>query len=181
MSGFEFAFTLFGLLLGLALTEGLSGLARALKNRHVVPISWPTVLLGVFVACDVVTFWMYGWSLREKLEVSWPVMFGGFIVSGTYFVSASLVFPSDNEVDVDAHFDRTRGLVLGGVVFCNLALLALTISLIGLSPFGNFRALVITCTLFPAALIAIVARDRRVVVGCLVWLIALYPLSPVWN
>ena len=34
MSGFEFFFSLFGLLLGLALAEGLGGLARALKARE---------------------------------------------------------------------------------------------------------------------------------------------------
>lgn len=34
MNGFEYIFTLFGLLLGLALAEGLRGLARALKARR---------------------------------------------------------------------------------------------------------------------------------------------------
>jgi len=42
MTGFEFIFTLFGLLLGLALAEGLSGLAKALKASHKVRIGWPT-------------------------------------------------------------------------------------------------------------------------------------------
>jgi len=69
MSGAEFAFTLFGLLLGLALAEGLGGLARALKARHKVRIGWPTALLGLFVSCDVVTFWMYGWAMRKLLQI----------------------------------------------------------------------------------------------------------------
>ena len=93
MDGLEFVFSLFGLLLGLALTEALSGLARALKAKHRVRIGWPTALLGMLVACDVVTFWMYGWSLRERLQVSWPLMFGGFVVTGIYYVCASLIFP----------------------------------------------------------------------------------------
>lgn len=46
MSGFEFIFSLFGLLLGLALAEGLGGLSRALKTSHRVRIGWPTALLG---------------------------------------------------------------------------------------------------------------------------------------
>ena len=78
MSGFEFIFSLFGLLLGLALAEGLGGLARALKSRHKVRIGWPTALLGLFVTCDVVTFWMYGWGMRDLLPVNWPTLFGGF-------------------------------------------------------------------------------------------------------
>ena len=38
----------FGLLLGLALAEGLGGLARALKASGKVRIGWPTALLGLF-------------------------------------------------------------------------------------------------------------------------------------
>ncbi len=57
MNGFEYGITLFGLLLGLALTEALAGLARALKARKTVRIGWSTSLLGILIACDVVTFW----------------------------------------------------------------------------------------------------------------------------
>ena len=80
MSGFEFIFSLFGLILGLALAEGLGGLSRALKASHKVRIGWPTALLGLFVSCDVVTFWMYGWAVRDLLPLGWPLMFGGFVV-----------------------------------------------------------------------------------------------------
>jgi uncharacterized BrkB/YihY/UPF0761 family membrane protein len=86
MSGFEFIFSLFGLILGLALAEGLGGLARALKARAIrVRIGWPTALLGLFVSCDVVTFWMYGWAMRDQLPLSWPVLFGGFLVTAIYY------------------------------------------------------------------------------------------------
>jgi len=33
---------------------------------------------------------------------------------------------------------------------------------------------------FPTLLLAIYTRDRRVVIGCLVYLISLYPLAVVW-
>lgn len=181
MSGFEFAFTLFGLLLGLALTEGLSGLARAIKARHRVRFGWATTLLGLFVACDVVSFWMYGWALRDRLEVSWPLMFGGFAVTGVYFVCASLVFPDEVDVDYDEHFDRTRPIVLGGILACNVALVALTAQLIGLSDPGSLRTLVTAWSFFPIALWAALTRSRKVAIGCLIWLTATYPLSVVWS
>ena len=181
MSGFEFAFTLFGLLLGLALTEGLSGLARAIKARHRVRIGWATTLLGLFVACDVVSFWMYGWAMRDQLKVSWPLMFGGFVVTGIYYVCASLVFPEEAETDFDAHFDRTRPLVLGGILVCNVALLALTTGLLGLGNLDSLRAIIITWSFFPFALWGAVTRSHKVAIGCLIWLIATYPLSIVWS
>ena len=92
VSGFEFLFSLFGLLLGLALAEGLGGLSRAIRASHRVRIGWATALLGIFVSCDVVTFWIYGWTMRELLPLTWPVLFGGFVVTGTYYVAATLIF-----------------------------------------------------------------------------------------
>ncbi|KTE21809.1 hypothetical protein ATE67_03905 [Sphingopyxis sp. H050] len=182
MSGFEFIFSLFGLILGLALAEGLGGLSRALKASHKVRIGWPTALLGLFVSCDVVTFWMYGWSMRDTLPLSWPVLFGGFIVTAIYFVSASLVFPDDPEAwdDLNAHFDRHRRKVLGGIFLCNVALIASVIWLAALPPL-DLRRIVITWSFFPVALLAIWTKDRRVVCACLIWLIATYPLSAVWH
>lgn len=181
MDDLEFIFSLFGLLLGLALAEALAGLARALKSKHRVKIGWPTALLGLLVSCDVVTFWMFGWQLRGGLKVSWPLMFAGFIVTGIYYVSAALIFPDDEDEDFSAHFERVRSLVLGGVLLCNAALFAFTVSLIGLEPLANLRAAVISWSLFPAALAAAFAKDRRIVIACLIWLIALYPLSAVWT
>ena len=182
MSGFEFVFTLFGLLLGLALAEGLSGLARAMKSDHKVRIGWPTVLLALFVSCDVVTFWMYGWALRDLIPVNWPTLFGGFVVTAIYFVSASLVFPDANCDDIDGHFQRQYRTVLGGVIGCNVALLTSTILLTGFpDSMVSLRAMIIVWSLFPIGLIAMMTSDRRVVIGCLIWLILLYPLSAIWQ
>ena len=182
MSGFEFIFSLFGLILGLALAEGLGGLARALKASHRVRIGWPTALLGLFVSCDVVTFWQYGWAMRDLLPLSWPVLFCGFLVTATYYVSASLVFPDEAEAwgDLNSHFDKHHRKVIGGILLCNVALIASVVALDGLPAF-DLRRIVITWSFFPVAALAIWAKDRRVVCACLIWLIATYPLSAVWR
>lgn len=182
MSGFEFIFSLFGLLLGLALAEGLGGLSRALKASHKVRIGWPTALLGIFVSCDVVTFWMYGWTLRDLLPLNWPVLFGGFVITAIYYVSTSLIFPDDPEgwSDLDGHFDKQYRKVLVGIFVCNVALLSTVIMLAGGGWAFTLRAFVATWSFFPVTLIAIFACKRRVVIACLVWLILLYPLSAVW-
>ncbi|MDT8759053.1 hypothetical protein MZO42_10120 [Sphingomonas psychrotolerans] len=183
MSAFEFIFSFFGLLLGLALAEGLGGLSRALKASHKVRIGWATALLGIFVSCDVVTFWMYGWALRDLLQLSWPVLFGGFVVTGVYYVAASLVFPDDfaEWSDLDAWFDAQYRKVMGAVLLCNVALIATTMVLLGAEGMFSFRLLLCTWSFFPVSLLAIGARDRRIAIACLVWLIALYPLSAIWR
>lgn len=182
MSGFEFVFSLFGLLLGLALAEGLGGLSRSIKAGHKVRIGWATALLGIFVSCDVVTFWMYGWALRDRLPISWPVMFGGFLVTATYYVSTSLIFPDDPEEwnDLDGHFDMHRRKVLAGILICNIVLVTTAVALGVIPQSLDVRSAVITWSFFPLSLLAIAVRNRRVVLGCLIWLIALYPLSVLW-
>ncbi len=181
MSGFEFFFSLFGLLLGLALAQGLGGLARALKVRHRVRIGWPTALLGLFVSCDVVTFWMYGWAMREVVPISWPALFAGFVVTALYYIAASLVFPDDPEdwSDLTAHFDKHRRTVLGAILVCNIALIA-GVAFLAEPPAFTLKNLVVSWSFFPIAAIGIAAKDRRVVIACLVWLILLYPLSVLW-
>ncbi|MBB4837411.1 hypothetical protein HNP52_000462 [Sphingomonas kyeonggiensis] len=183
MSAFEFIFSFFGLLLGLALAEGLGGLSRALKASHKVRIGWATILLGVFVSCDVVSFWMYGWALRDLLPLNWPVLFCGFLVTAVYYVAASLIFPDDPEEwgDLDLYFDRHRGKVLTAVLLCNVALMATTIGLAGTKGLFTFRLFVLTWSFFPVILLAIAARDRRIVIACLAWLIAVYPLTAIWH
>lgn len=181
MEEFDYAVTLFGLLLGLALTEALAGLARALKARKNTRIGWSTALLGILVACDVVTFWVYGWQMRQFVTASWPVMFAGFLVTGIYFVAASLIFPASAQEDHEAHFAENYRFVLAGVLICNLALMAWVASIVGLGNLLDLRQIVITWSLIPVSLVAIFARERGIVLGCICWLIALYPLSLVWT
>lgn len=183
MSEFEFAFSLFGLLLGLALAEGLGGLAKALKASHKVRIGWPTALLGIFVSCDVVTFWVYGWGMRSYVSFTWPTLFAGFLVTGTYYVAASLVFPDDPEEwrDLDGHFWKQRRKVLGGVLLCNVALLALAMPLGLVSAPTSLRTLIIVWGIFPLTAVAAISRSRSAVIAALVALILLYPLSIFWT
>lgn len=181
MEEFDYAVTLFGLLLGLALTEALSGLARALKSRRHVRIGWSTALLGILVACDVVTFWVFGWQLRAQITASWPMMFAGFLVTGIYFVAASLIFPASPDEDHEAHFAANYRLVLAGVLVCNLALFAWVVSIVGTANLFTARTIVISWSLIPVTLVAIFARERALVLGCIGWLILLYPLSLLWT
>lgn len=183
MDGFEYLLTLFGLLLGLALAEGLGGLANALNVRGRVNIGMPTALLGIFVSLDIVSFWMNGWALREVLPVSWPVMFGGFVITAIAYVSASLVFPKNPEdlADIDAHFERHRATVIGGLLAANLALLLTIYVQVGLPRLFEPRMIIIIWLVYPIGLVAMFARQRPLVLGALGYMIAVYPLSLVWR
>ena len=49
MSVFEYVFSLYSLLLGLALAHLLSGLAKVVEARGKVRLGWPTALLALLM------------------------------------------------------------------------------------------------------------------------------------
>ena len=119
MSAFEFIFALFGLLLGLSLTEILSGLARAIQLRlrpgATVRIGWLTPLLGLFVILDLLSFWQAAWVSRDVVAVSGDGLMAVTAFAGAYYLAASLVFPRElgDDADFDAHFFRVRRIIIG--------------------------------------------------------------------
>lgn len=79
MSAFEFSFTLFGLVLGLALTAVPAGFVSVLKARSSVPgeavvirVGWLTPLMALVVTFDLITFWLATWKLRDNIDVTLP-------------------------------------------------------------------------------------------------------------
>lgn len=122
MTGFEFVFVLYSLVLGLSLVAVLTGLGRALELRlgkdnggTRFRIGWLTPLLAFFVMLDLLSFWLFAWTLRDHVTVSPRMLLAVIGFASAYFMAATLVFPSepDRFADLDQHFFRVRRIVLG--------------------------------------------------------------------
>ena len=129
MDSFEFAFTLFGLVLGLALAEVLAGLVKVLKARSVRPneeaairVGWQTPLLGLVVALDLISFWLGAWESRAAIPIDFAPLVFSAVIAGIYYAAASLVFPDDPGAwpDLDDWFERHKGQVAAGIFAANL-------------------------------------------------------------
>jgi hypothetical protein len=122
MEAFDFAFSLFAIILGLTLVEVLTGFARALKRRRVVRLGWLTPLLAIFVMLDLISFWEWMWGARAYITPKYGILFIGLVVSGLYYLAASIIFPEEfgEHTDFDAHYIAHRRQVLGAVMACNL-------------------------------------------------------------
>jgi hypothetical protein len=143
MSGFELVFVLFGIVLGLAVTEVLAGFARVVKlkrsgrvtgggpGRSDVRIGWLTPLLGLFVILDQTSFFMIAYNLQRVLTADYATLVAVMAVAGTYYVASTLIFPDDPEAwpDFDAHYDRQNRFVLAAVLAANLAVVALALAM----------------------------------------------------
>lgn len=180
MSPFDFVFTLFGLLLGLSLAEVLGGMGRALKARKRVRIGWLTPLLGVVVMFDLVSFWAIAWSIRAEIPVNYLTLLTALLLTGAYYLAATLVFPDDPDgtPDFDAHFWANRRAVLGAVFLLNLPSWLYDWSR-GAGVHQNVESLTITLVFFALVAGAWLSRRPRAAGRFMIALILLYPFSSI--
>jgi hypothetical protein len=121
MGIFEFAFSLFSLLLGLSLAELLGGFARCVEARRTTRIGWLTPLLAILIFVDVVSFWSSAWWFRDHLDFSFRGMLAIATFAGAYYIGAYLVFPRNPVAvsDLDDHYVAIRRPVLGIMLGAN--------------------------------------------------------------
>lgn len=123
MNKFEFLFSLYGLLLGLGVTDLAAGFSRAYDERKTQPIGWLAPGLGALLICDLLTFWLAAWNYREW-EVTYSLALGATIVGLTYYFAASQVFPRAASAETATEHAMSRRklvaaaiLLINGVVF----------------------------------------------------------------
>lgn len=115
---FSFMFGFYGLLLGLAVAEVVSGFSRAYDERHTRRLGVVAPLFGVLLLVDLITFWMNAWAYRELAEISYLAAFAVTLVALLYYFAATQVFPKATDKDtLDNHIMEHRR----EVVFCVLA------------------------------------------------------------
>ena len=186
MSDFEFIFVLYALILGLSLVELLGGFGRALElefardaegQENAFKIGWLTPLMALFVMIDLMSFWMFAWTIRPLITVSAPMLLGVVAFSSAYYLAARLVFPTDPERfrDLDTHYFRVARTIFGILIALVLVQWAYLLSL------ENVRDQIITplsigVTVFFIFLmgLAMLWRNRHVQAVLLVALIVRY-------
>jgi hypothetical protein len=187
MDAFNFAFSLFAIVLGLSLVEVLKGFARALKRRRVVHLGWLTPLLAIFLMLDLTSFWEFGWGSRRFVTPQYGVLVIGLVMSGLYYLAASLVFPTEfgerrqemHGADFDEHYVEHRWQVLGAILICDF---------IEMAPVLIMRASEIPARVwienvlqFGALLTGILSRNKRANLAALTILIGVYVYSAVMS
>lgn len=124
MTDFEFIFVLYALILGLSLVALLSGLGSALELEFArdaegdddsFQIGWLTPLMAIFVMLDLMSFWMFAWTIRPLVSVSPIMLLGVMGFASAYYLAARLVFPSDPDQfrKLDTHYFRVSRTIFG--------------------------------------------------------------------
>jgi hypothetical protein len=172
MGGFDYVFSLFGLLLGLSLTEVLSGLSRVFRARQHIRLGWLTPLTGLLLMTDLVSFWSNAWEMRSVIPAGFGALVFAAAIASVYYLAASLVFPKEpaDWPDLDQWYMLRRREVIGGVAAANLLMIAGMMLLLG-NIYSDARSIVSTASFFAAAAIIVVTRRK--------WLIAALTLADI--
>jgi hypothetical protein len=122
---FEFLTGFVGVLLGLVIAQVATKLAEAMDEHRERPIGLLTLFLAAFVLCDVPGFWLWIWSIRDVISVSWRSVFVSTALAITYYLAAALTFPRvpSRWASYDEHYWARKRLVIGGVLAVNLVVL----------------------------------------------------------
>lgn len=130
MSDFEGLFALFTLMFGLVVAEISLKFADAVDSHRERPVGILTPALAFLLLTDVTSFWLFTWSARRALTVSWHTVFAGILMAVLYFMAASLVFPRTNRAwkHLDDHYWSRKRFVAGVMLLANLAITAAMMS-----------------------------------------------------
>lgn len=181
MTIFEFVFSLYSLLFGLALAQVFGGFGNTLQERHKLKVGWLTPLLGLFVIFDLTSFWEIGWQLRDAFDRPYFLfLLAGVLMAGIYYLAARLVFPRNfvEWPDFDVYYFRHRRWVYAGVLICNAVAIVL---LVGVKETFFRRPLGIAndFTYFVLLIALLAVRNKRANVVLLVLMLARYAVFPL--
>jgi hypothetical protein len=120
VSLFEFTFGLSAVILGLALAHLASSVHRlALAGRRVRWAVEP-VLLAAIIFLVIVSVWLFQWSGRAAGGTTIGLMLLQVLKLLLPFLAAAFVLPEQvpetGEVDLHAHYDRSRAFTFGALI-----------------------------------------------------------------
>lgn len=113
MSAFEYVFTFYSVMLGLAAANVATGFADMWRDRRIVSVGVCAPLLALVVLVGVMNLWLRFWTSREVVEVGpWQLINLLGMALPFVFVSRAMFPGAGDEPSLEAHFMRHRRVML---------------------------------------------------------------------
>ena len=175
MRNFDFAFSLFAILLGLGLAEVFSGLARAPKARPKVRIGWATGLLATLTIARMALVWRLIWRTRDTFPDSSTALLAGVLICGLFYFAGALVFPDalEGRTGLDDYFMQEKAKTIGALLAANALAYALRPLILGWASWSYMKWLdwLGLAIIFGAGPVAMLTKRRWVAIGSLAVLV----------
>ena len=97
MDRFSFFFAFYGLLLGLAVAELLSGFARLVRARALRKLEARTTLAALFTFLAICATWIDAFGRFENVSLDFAGLWGPIVTGTAYFLAATVIFPTDEQ------------------------------------------------------------------------------------
>ena len=109
MDRFSFFFAFYGLILGLAATEILSGFARFVRERATRKIDAQTALLALFSFLAICATWIDASLSLSKVTLDFDGLWAPVLIATCYYLAATVVFPTElDKIESTAEYYAER-------------------------------------------------------------------------
>jgi hypothetical protein len=112
---FAFFFAFYGLILGLAVAELLSGFAGMVRAHALKKLEARTALLALLIFLMICTTWIDAWSELRSLDLVFADLWAPILLATFYYLAAAVVFPHEREqyAHLSAYFAARKRFVVG--------------------------------------------------------------------
>lgn len=126
MDGFEFFFTFYGLILGLAAAEVLSSIATFARARPLRQMEAQTGLLALLTFVLICATWIDAWRVRDTFTIDIAGMMLPIGISGAYYLAASTAFPREaaDLADLASYYARRKRFAVAMLLVAEICLTA---------------------------------------------------------
>jgi hypothetical protein len=134
MNGFEFLFSFYSLLLGLAVANVATGFADIWRSRRETLVGTHTVLLGLLILFSAAQQWMSFWRGRDSLTMGpWQILVSVAVALPFVFISRAML-PRERDTwrSLDDYYMAHRRVLLAVLLVPAVASLSYNCAL------GNF-------------------------------------------
>ena len=104
---FSFFFSFYGLILGLAVAELLSGFAGMVRAHALKKLEAQTALTALLTLTAIVATWVDAFSMERSLTLDFRDLWAPIVLAIIYYLAAAVIFPRD--VRQYAHLRASRG------------------------------------------------------------------------
>jgi len=119
---FEFFFTFYGLILGLAAAEVLSSIAAFARARPLREMEAQTGLLALLTFILIWATWIDAWQLRDTFRIEIGSMVLPIVIASSYYLAASTAFPRETAdfSDLEGYYSRRKRFAISTVLVAEI-------------------------------------------------------------
>lgn len=177
MSKFEFFMAFYGILLGLSVTELMSGFGNLLRLRERPRWGVVTPLAGVCVLMMIISTFADAWMSMQSVSIDVRGLLAPTLIAINLYLAALMVVPRDaaDWPDLDSYFLARRRLILPPLIACfAITIIALEMpGMIAKREIPSIAYVFVNGSLIATLLIATVVRRISIIATALATFLAI--------